>query len=207
MSLFNLISGLIASNNTHDLQLDKARKRHDRLPKSKYDKLYLVAKQDLKQAQSVAKERYYQLGKILRAIVDERYSPIEHPIVSKIMALAIDRLATKVRIFPDIEYDNIWYTDYYDIIELAKYMGFGDERLPHWHQESNSFNRYLELTTSDLVQILLSFSEEALLDAYQPGVNVDKWLQYIFREALKTQMRMYRERQRQYGALRISYKP
>jgi hypothetical protein len=75
-------------------------------------------------------------------------------------------------------------------------MGLGDRTLPHWPEESNSFNRYLELTTSDLVQIFLGFLEEALLDEYKFGADLDSWVRYLLRETLKSRQRLARERQK-----------
>jgi hypothetical protein len=143
---------------------------------------------------------------MLRAVVKEYYSPAEQNRVSGIVIRAIDRLASKANIFPDMEYQNVWYTDHYDIIELAKNMGFGSESLPHWQEESNCYYRYLELTASDLVQILVSFAEEALLEEYQSGADVDKWLGYVLREALKSKQRQARDRYKQMEALRVSPK-
>ena len=103
-----------------------------------------------------------------------------------------------------MDHRNIWYTDYYDLIELAKDMGFGDDTLPRWPEEQNHSKRYLELTVSDLVQIFLGFSEEALLDEYQFGADVDMWVKYLLRETLKSRRRFARERQKQDEALRFS---
>ncbi|MGF1538929.1 MAG: hypothetical protein ACFCU5_00530 [Pleurocapsa sp.] len=203
MSLFKKISKLFPKT-SYNPQLDKARQQHDNLPKTKYDKFYLIAEQDLQQARNVAQQRYYSLAKMLRAVVKEYYSPAEQNKVSNIVIRVIDRLASKANIFPDMEYQNIWYTDHYDIIELARDMGFGSESLPHWQEESNWYYRYLELTASDLVQILISFAEEALLEEYQSGADVDKWLRYVFRETLKSRKRQARDRYKQMEALRVS---
>jgi hypothetical protein len=202
MSLLKLLT--ILCSQSHNPQLDTARKRHRNLPKTKHDKFYLMAERDPQQAKNIAQQRYYSLAKMLRAVVKEYYSPAEQNRVSGIVIRAIDRLASKANIFPDMEYQNIWYTDHYDIIELAKTMGFGSESLSHWQEESNCYYRYLELTASNLVQILISFAEEALLEEYQSGADVDKWLGYVFRETLKSKQRQARDRYKQMEALRIS---
>lgn len=203
MSLLNLLP-ILPSETTHNPQLNEARRRHNNLPKSVRDKFYRVAELDLNQARKIAQQRYLELGKMLRAMVKEYYASIEQERVNSIIIRVIDRLASQASIFPDMEYSNVWYTDSYDIIELAKDMGFGDRSLPHWREEPNFYNRYLEITASDLVQILLAFAEEALLDEYQSGANIDKWVEYIFREALKSRKRFARDRRKQNEALRIS---
>ena len=203
MSLLRLLPKLI-SGTTHNPQLERARNRHNSLPKSQYDKFYLMAERDPQQAKTIAQQRYYHLAQMLRAVVKEYYSPAEQNKVSKIVIRVIDRLASKTNIFPDMEYQNIWYTDHYDFIELAREMGLGNESLPHWQEESNYYHRYLELASSDLIQILMCFAEEALLEEYQPGADVDKWLKYVFREALKSRQRLARARYKQIEALRVS---
>ena len=203
MSLLNLLP-IFVSEATHNPQLERARKRHNSLPKSDRDKFYRVAEFNLKQAHNIAQQRYLELGQMLRAMVKEYYSLEEQEQINRIIIRAIDRLASQASIFPDMEYSYIWYTDNYDIIELAKDMGCGDRTLPHWREESNFYNRYLEIAASDLVQILLAFAEEALLDEYQSGADVDKWLEYIFRETLKSRKRFARARKRQNEALWIS---
>jgi hypothetical protein len=205
MSLFELIAKLF-SETSHNPQLETARQQHYNLPKTKYDKFYMMAELNPQQAKNIAQQRYYSLAKMLRAVVKEYYSPAEQNKVSSIVIRVIDRLASKTNIFPDMEHQNIWYTDHYDVIELARDMGFGNENLPHWPEELNCYYRYLELTASDLVQILISFAEEALLDEYQSGADVDKWLRYIFREALKSRKRQARDRYKQMEALRVSPK-
>ncbi len=203
MSLFKLLTKPF-SETSHNPQLDRARDQHQKLPKTKYDKFYLMADSNPQQAKNIAQQRYYYLAKMLRAVVKEYYSPAEQNKVSTIVIRVIDRLASKANIFPDMEHPNVWYTDHYDVIELARDMGFGSESLPHWPEETNYYYRYLELTASDLVQILISFAEEALLEEYQSGADVDKWLRYIFREALKSRNRQARDRYKQLEALRVS---
>jgi len=70
--------------------------------------------------------------------------------------------------------------------------------------KKTTFQRGKELGASDLIQIFLGFSEEALLDEYQFGADVDKWVKYLLRETLKSRQRFARERQKQNDALRFS---
>lgn len=203
MSLLKLLPKLL-SGTTHNPQLEKARHRHNSLPKTRHDKFYLLAERDPQQAKTIAQQRYYYLAQMLRAVVKEYYSPAEQNKVCSIIIRVIDRLASKTHIFPDMEHQNVWYTDHYDVIELAREIGLGNESLPHWLEETNCYHRYLELAASDLVQILINFAEEALLEEYQPGANVDKWLNYVFREALKSRKRITRSRYRQMETLWIS---
>ena len=143
---------------------------------------------------------------MLRAVVKEHYVSAEQNKINQIIISAIDILASKASIFPDMEHEDIWYTDHYDLIELARNMGVGDETLPHWQQESNYYNRYLEVRSSDLVQILLEVAEEALIDGYKSGADINKWFSYVAREALKSRKRISRYRRRQSESLYISYR-
>lgn len=60
------------------------------------------------------------------------------------------------RLFPDIDTADVWYTDYYDLIQCAEKLGIGDPRLPHWPEEPNIHHRYLELSKNELVGIFVS---------------------------------------------------
>ena len=202
MSLIKLLQTLISG--THNPELDAARINHDTLPQSEYFQGEKLSKDQLERDKQITSQRGYQLGRSLRAAIEEHYSAPEQQRVIDSLMKAIVYLGNNARIFPDMDYKDIWYTDYYDLIELAKDMGLGDRTLPHWPEESNSFNRYLELTTSDLVQIFLGFLEEALLDEYKFGADLDSWVRYLLRETLKSRQRLAREQQKQDEALRFS---
>lgn len=189
---------------THDLQLDRARIRHNNLPKTNHDKFQLIASQDYKLASNLAQQRYGEMAQMLRAVVKEYYDSAEQNKINGILICLIDILASKASIFPDMDYQNVWYTDHFDLIELARNMGVGDETLPHWRDESNKHNRYLEISASDLVQILLDISEEALIDPYRSGNNAHRWFTYIARETLKSRKRISRYRQKQSEFLWVS---
>ncbi len=197
---------VFSSETTHNPLLYKARQRHDNLPKTEHDKFYQLAHKNYQQARKIAQDRYTDLAKMLRAVVKEHYTSAEQNKVNSIVISLIDILASKASIFPDMDYENIWYTDHYDVIELARNMGMGDEILPHWKNEPNLYNRYLEITTSDLVRILLEIADEALIDGYQSGADVNKWFGYIAREALKSRRRLSRYRQRHSESLFITYR-
>ena len=202
MSLLKLLQTLIFS--IHNPELNAARINHDSLPQSEYFQGEEPSKDQLERDKQITSQRGYQLGRSLRAAIEEHYSTPEQQRVIDSLMKAIVYLGNNARIFPDMDYKDIWYTDYYDLIELAKDMGLGDRTLPHWPEESNSFNRYLELTTSDLVQIFLGFLEEALLDEYKFGADLDSWVRYLLRETLKSRQRLAREQQKQDEALRFS---
>jgi hypothetical protein len=191
MSLLKLLQTLIFS--IHNPELNAARINHDSLPQSEYFQGEEPSKDQLERDKQITSQRGYQLGRSLRAAIEEHYSTPEQQRVIDSLMKAIVYLGNNARIFPDMDYEDIWYTDYYDLIELAKDMGLGDRTLPHWPEESNSFNRYLELTTSDLVQIFLGFLEEALLDEYKFGADLDSWVRYLLRETLKSRQRLARE--------------
>ncbi|MEL6929428.1 MAG: hypothetical protein AAFO95_12430 [Cyanobacteria bacterium J06600_6] len=202
--LLSKLRTLFASETTYNPQLDRARKRHQGLPKSEHDKFYDLAHKNYSQACAIAQDRYTELAQMLRAVVKEHYTSAEENKINAIIIAEIDILASKASIFPDMDHEDVWYTDHYDLIELARNMGVGDETLPHWEKESNLYNRYLEIRTADLVQILLEISEEALIDGYQSGADVDCWFSYIAREALKSRRRISRYRRKQSESLYIS---
>lgn len=191
---------------THNPQLFKARQRHNNLPKTKQDKFSRLANQNYQEARTIAQHRYTNLAQILRAVIKERYTSAEENKINTLVICIIDILASKANIFPDMEYQNVWYTDHYDLIELARNMGIGDETLPHWREEPNLSCRYLEISISDLVQMLLDIAEEALIDPYQAGADINKWFRYVVRETLKSRRRLSRYRQKQHDCLWISPK-
>ena len=201
MLLYKLLPNFYSD--THNPSLFKARKRHDSLPKTEHDKFCHLANRDYQQARNIAQQRYEDLAQMLRALVREHYISAEKNKINKIIIALIDILASKVNIFPDMDYQGVWYCDHYDLIELARNMGVGDETLPHWKQEPNLHNRYLEISTSDLAKILLEIAEEALIEGYQPGADINKWFSYVAREALKSRKRLSRYRQKQSETLYI----
>ena len=189
---------------THNPWLFKARKRHNALPKTEHDKFCHLADLDYQQACNLVQHRYENLAQMLRASIAEHYISAEQNKINKIIIFLIDIFTSKAYIFPDMDYQGVWYCDHYDLIELARNMGIGDETLPHWQQERNLYNRYLEISTSDLAKILLEIAEEALIEGYQPGADVNKWFSYVVRETLKSRKRLSRYRQKQSEALYIS---
>ena len=202
--LLSKLRTLFSTETTYNPQLDRARIRHQNLPKTEHDKFYDLAHRDYRQACTIAQERYTDLAQMLRAVVKEHYTSAEQNKINAIIISAIDILASKANIFPDMDYEDIWYVDHYDLIELARNMGVGDETLPHWENEPNVHNRYLEIRGSDLVRILLEVAEEALIDGYQSGADVSKWFSYVAREALKSRKRLSRYRCKQNEFLYIS---
>ena len=203
--LLSKLRTLLKSEATYNPQLDRARARHQNLPKTEHDKFYDLAHKDYRQACKIAQEQYAKLAQMLRAVVKEHYTSAEQNKINAIIISAIDILASKASIFPDMDCEDIWYTDHYDLIELARNMGVGDETLPHWEKESNLYNRYLEIRSSDLVQILLEIAEEALIDGYQSGADVNLWFSYVVRETLKSRRRLSRYRRKQSESMYLSY--
>lgn len=201
MSLFDLL--LRFTPGTHNPELIAAREKHDSLPKSKFFE-GPSSKEKLEKDKQITFQRGCELGQTFKAIVQEHYSPAEQGKVLNNLVMALMYLGEKHRIFPDMDYENILYTDYYDLIQIAKDMSFGDDTLPHWPEEENHQNRYLELTTSELTQIFMGFSEEALLDNYQFGSDVEEWIKYLLKETLKSRQRFARERQKEDEAIRFS---
>lgn len=203
MLLYKLLPNF-SSETTHNPLLFKARKRHNSLPKTEHDKFGHLADCDYQQARDIARQRYEELAQVLRALVREHYISAEQNKINEILIFLIDIFTSKAYIFPDMDYQNVWYCDHYDLIELARNIGIGDETLPHWQQEPNLYNRYLEISTSDLAKILLEIAEEASIEGYQSGADIDKWFSYVVRETLKSRTRLFRYRQKQSEALYIS---
>jgi hypothetical protein len=191
MSLLKLLQTLIFG--IHNPEFDAARINHDSLPQSEYFQGEKPSKDQLERDKQITFQRAYQLGQSLRAAIEEHYSAPEQQRVTDSLMKVIVYLGNNARIFPDMGSENIWYTDYHDLIELAKDMGLGDKTLPHWPEESNFFNRYLELTNSDLVQIFMGFLEAALLDEYKFGADLDSWVRHLLRETLKSRQSLARE--------------
>ncbi len=202
--LLSKLTTLFSPQTSYDLQLDHARTRHYNLPKTENDKFYCLAQQNYRQACNISQDRYTKLAQMLRAVVKERYTLAEQNKINQIIISLIDILASKASIFPDMDHQDVWYTDHFDLIELARNMGAGDETLPHWEKESNLYNRYLELRSSDLVQILLEIAEEVIIDGYKSGADVNKWFSYVARETLKSRKRLSRYRQKQSESLYLS---
>ena len=203
MLFYKLLPNL-SPTTTHNPWLFKARKRHNNLPKTQHDKFHHLATHDDRQARNIAQQRYEDLAQMLRALVREHYISAEQNKINKTIIFLIDIFTSKAYIFPDMDYQNVWYCDHYDLIELARNMGIGDETLPHWQQEPNLHNRYLEISTSELAKILLEIAEEALIEGYHSGADVDQWFSYVVRETLKSRTRLFRYRQKQSEALYIS---
>ena len=203
--LFDKLLPNFSPTTTHNPWLFKARKRHNNLPKTQHDKFHHLATHDYRQARDIARQRYEDLAQMLRALIREHYISAEQNKINKIIVFLIDIFTSKAYIFPDMDYQNVWYCDHYDLIELARNIGIGDETLPHWQQEPNLYNRYLEISTSELAKILLEIAEEALIEGYHSGADVDKWFSYVVRETLKSRTRLSRYRQKQSETLYISY--
>lgn len=202
MLLPKLLSKLLTET-SHNPQLLRARKRHYELPTSECDRFEYLTQHDYQQARAIAQHRYSELAQMLRAVVKEHYVSAEQNKINSIIISLIDILASKTYIFPDTVCENIWYTDHYDLIELARNMGVGDESLPHWKEEANSYNRYLEITAADLIKILLEIAEEGLIEGRAVDADVYRWFSYIAREALKSRKRISRYRQKQSESLYV----
>jgi hypothetical protein len=139
----------------------KARAEHDAKPQSTFfenkpNKLFDFFNRDGKITFRQAK----RLGEALREAL-EKY---DYP--SQLKEALIDfvlELGKNARLFPDMDTVDIWYTDYYDLIQCAEKLGLGDPRLPHWPEEPNVHYKYLELSKNELVSMFLSVMD-AILD-------------------------------------------
>lgn len=132
----------------------KARTEHDAKPKSTFfnlnpDKVSDFFNRDRKISFRQAK----RLGESLGEALEKCDYPIQ---LQKDVIDFVSRLARKGRLFPDMDTVDIWYTDYYDLIQCSEKLGLGDPRLPHWPEEPNVHYRYLELSKNELVSMFIS---------------------------------------------------
>lgn len=92
-----------------------------------------------------------QIERLLTALI-KAINKSDYPNQLKVSVLDfVFKLGVDHRLFPDIDTADIWYTDYFDLIQCAEKLGIGDPRLPHWPEESNIHHRYLELSKNELV--------------------------------------------------------
>ncbi|MGK7949520.1 MAG: hypothetical protein AB4368_12150 [Xenococcaceae cyanobacterium] len=129
----------------------KSRAEHDAKPKSTFfeekpSKLFNLFNRDREISFRQAKRLGEALGEALK-----RYdypSQLKDELVN-----FVGELGQTGRLFPDMDTVDIWYTDYYDLIQCAEKLGLGDPRLPHWPEEPNDHYRYLELSKNELVNL------------------------------------------------------
>ncbi|MBG0742541.1 MAG: hypothetical protein IV298_03475 [Cylindrospermopsis raciborskii KL1] len=201
MSIINLIQELIYKRQNPGLgknpELEAVREKHNNLPKSKYFDQTNVSEEEFIHDLTESVDRATKLGLVFRAAIEEHYTTEERNKVLEVILRCISYLAENCRIFPDVDYEDVWYTDYYDLIQLAEDMGLGDYTLPHWPEEKNISRRYLELSVSDLVQIFLAFLEESIIEEYSFKNNTADFVSYLFRETLKTRRRVKRQKDKQ----------
>ena len=60
------------------------------------------------------------------------------------------------QVFPDIDYEDVWYIKNTDLIYWHNSMGFGNSTLPHWPEEDNKSGKYLEVTREELAVVYSS---------------------------------------------------
>ena len=139
----------------------KARAEHDAKPQSTFfddkpNKLFNFFNKDGKITFRQAK----RLGEALREAMEKYDYPSQ--LREELHEFAL-KLGGDARLFPDMDTVDIWYTDYYDLIQCADKLGLGDPRLPHWPEEPNVHYKYLELSKNELVSMFLSVMN-AILD-------------------------------------------
>lgn len=182
-------------------ELDAMCKRRDRSFEGECRDIEVKAN-ELSERKAITQQKSHELGMLLIAAITEHYSPFEQDRVRNGIVRVMEYLATESKLFPDLDNENIWYADECNLIKLAKELGLGEESASD-SNKLNYTNRYLELTASDLVQIFLSFSKEALLDEYKFGTDVDGWIKYLLRQTLKSRQ-LARKQRRQNNAFWFS---
>lgn len=141
----------------------KARAEHDAKPQSTFFEKKPEQISDSSKRDRERKIGFHQAKRLGEALT-EAMEKCDYP--SKLKEDLIDfvlELAKNARLFPDMDTVDIWYTDYYDLIQCAEKLGLGDPRLPHWPEESNAHYKYLELSKDELVGMFLSVMD-AILD-------------------------------------------
>jgi hypothetical protein len=141
----------------------KARAEHDTKPQSTFfekkpDKVSDPLKRD--RDGEITFRQAKRLGEALVEAIEKSDYPRE---LAKDLHKFVLKLGKEARLFPDMDTDDIWYTDYYDLIQCAEKLGLGDPRLPNWPEESNVHYKYLELSKNELVGMFLSVMN-AMLD-------------------------------------------
>lgn len=139
----------------------KARAEHDAKPVSTFfedtpNKLFDFFDRDRK----ITFRQSKRLGEGLAEAMEKCDYPIQ---LKKALIDFVLELGKNARLFPDMDTVDIWYTDYYDLIQCAEKLGLGDPRLPHWPEEPNVHYRYLELSKNELISMFLSVMN-AILD-------------------------------------------
>ena len=139
----------------------KARAEHDAKPKSSFfeDESDNISDSSNRDGE-IAFRQAKRLGEALREAMEKCDCPSQ--LREDLHNFAL-KLGGDARLFPDMDTVDIWYTDYYDLIQCAEKLGLGDPRLPHWSEESNVHYKYLELSKNELVSMFLSVMN-AILD-------------------------------------------
>ncbi|MEO1669284.1 MAG: hypothetical protein AAFR77_00645 [Cyanobacteria bacterium J06631_2] len=140
---------------------NKARAEHDAKPKSSFfkdesDKISDSSNRD-------GEITFYQAGRLGEALVEALEKSDYPKKLNKNLINFVLKLGKDARLFPDMDTVDIWYTDYYDLIQCAEKLGLGDPRLPHWPEEPNVHYKYLELSKNELINMFLSVMN-AILD-------------------------------------------
>lgn len=139
----------------------KARAEHDAKPKSSF---FEDESDSISDSSSRDGEITFRQAKRLGEALGEAIEKSDYPRkLAKDLHNFVLKLGKEARLFPDMDTVDIWYTDYYDLIQCAEKLGLGDPRLPHWPEEPNVHYKYLELSKDELVGMFLSVMD-AILD-------------------------------------------
>ena len=142
----------------------KARAEHDAKPESTFFDLKPDSFDNFSNRYKKEREITIRQTKRLGQTLGEAMKKHDYP--NQLKTALINFIVTLIedyRLFPDMDTVDIWYTDYYDLIQCAEKLGLGDPRLPHWPEEPNVHYRYLELSKDELVGMFLSVMD-AILD-------------------------------------------
>ena len=139
----------------------KARAEHDAKPKSSF---FEDESDNIPDSSSRDGEITFRQAERLGSALGEAIEKSDYPgKLKKDLINFVLKLGKDARLFPDMDTVDIWYTDYYDLIQCAEKLGLGDPRLPHWPEEPNVHYKYLELSKNELINMFLNVMD-AILD-------------------------------------------
>jgi hypothetical protein len=145
----------------------KVRTEHDAKPQSTF---FEDESDNVSDSSNRDKETTFHQAKRLGEALGEGLEKFDCPNqLKEALINFVLELGKNHRLFPDMDTLDIWYTDYYDLIQCAEKLGLGDPRLPHWSEEPNVHYKYLELSKDELVGMFLSIMN-ALLDKEEANI-------------------------------------
>lgn len=105
--------------------------------------------QDGEKTKVAAEKLGYRIMELIRAEVE----PENYPELLQSFTKMLLEDGNSAFIFPDMDYETIWYTRKPELISICNALGIGDARLTHWTEEDNNSGEYLEVTQEELATV------------------------------------------------------